>query len=84
MLLAIRTLKRQSMANPGVANSGEEATIKVASKKEEKEKPKGTIKLKKPQPKPSKLGVWLYGNSTDGEDVLLSFLLMTAERTGES
>lgn len=41
----------------------EEHTIKVASKKD---KATGTIKLKKPVPKPNKPGIWRDGNLMDG------------------
>ncbi|KAL2106466.1 hypothetical protein VUR80DRAFT_6691 [Thermomyces stellatus] len=58
------------MAGDSDARKSEEATIKVASKKEGNEKPKGTIKLKKPKPKPSmsRVGVWREPNSADDEE----------------
>ena len=45
----------------------DEATIKVASKKNAKEKPNGIIKLKKPAPKHSKPGNWKDGTVIDRE-----------------
>jgi hypothetical protein len=46
----------------GRKGNGDEATIKVASKKESKEKPKlaatGALKLRRQHPKITKLGTW--------------------------
>jgi SAGA-associated factor 73 len=41
-------------------------TIKVAPKKEGKDKPSTTIKLKKPAPKHNKPGNWRDGSVIDG------------------
>ncbi len=49
-----------------LAASDDENTIKVAPKKEAKDKPTGTIKLKKPAPKISKPGNWRDGSVIDG------------------
>jgi SAGA-associated factor 73 len=46
--------------------SDDESTIKVAPKKETKDKPNGTIKLKKPAPKHNKPGNWRDGSVIDG------------------
>merc|ERR1711939_1080190 len=46
--------------------SDDESTIKVAPKKETKDKPTGTIKLKKPPPKHNKPGNWRDGSVVDG------------------
>jgi len=47
---------------------GVDATIKVASKKDSKEKSKrGVLKLKKIQLKATKLGVWTENISADGK-----------------
>ncbi len=43
----------------------DEATIKVASKKDPKDKPNGIIKLKKPPPKPKLPGNWKEGSYVD-------------------
>lgn len=69
------------MTNSGRRETGEEATIKVASKKEGKEKPKGNIKLKKPKPKTStsKVGVWRESISADGKDGLPTRFWRTPE-----
>ncbi|KAK0106746.1 hypothetical protein ONS96_004364 [Cadophora gregata f. sp. sojae] len=48
------------------AASDDESTIKVAPKKETKDKPTGTIKLKKPPPKHNKPGNWRDGSVVDG------------------
>ncbi|EOO04398.1 putative saga complex component protein [Phaeoacremonium minimum UCRPA7] len=45
----------------------DEATIKVASKKNAKDKPNGIIKLKKPAPKHSKPGNWKDGTVIDND-----------------
>ncbi|EGY15462.1 SAGA-associated factor 73 like protein [Verticillium longisporum] len=52
------------MATASGAGKNEEHTIKVASKKD---KATGTIKLKKPVPKPNKPGIWRDGNLMDDE-----------------
>jgi len=44
----------------------DETTIKVASKKESKQKASGNIKLKKPVPKYVSPGNWQDGNLLDG------------------
>lgn len=55
------------MLSPGApAPSDDESTIKVAPKKELKDKLNGTIKLKKPPPKHSKPGNWRDGSVIDG------------------
>lgn len=47
--------------------TGEDATIKVASKKEtKKDGKKGILKLKKIQLKAVKLGVWIENTSAEG------------------
>merc|ERR1712093_524881 len=46
--------------------SDDESTIKVAPKKETKDKPTGTIKLKKPPPKHNKPRNWRDGSVVDG------------------
>jgi SAGA-associated factor 73 len=46
--------------------SDDELTIKVAPKKEGKDKPNSTIKLKKPAPKHNKPGNWRDGSVIDG------------------
>lgn len=46
--------------------SDDENTIKVAPKKDTKDKPNGTIKLKKPAPKHNKPGNWRDGSVIDG------------------
>jgi hypothetical protein len=47
--------------------TGDEATIKVASKKDGKEKSKtGTLRLKRAQPKTPKLGIWNHAAHADG------------------
>ncbi|KAL2073988.1 hypothetical protein VTL71DRAFT_7766 [Oculimacula yallundae] len=46
--------------------SDDDSTIKVAPKKETKDKPNGTIKLKKPAPKHTKPGNWRDGSVVDG------------------
>ncbi len=43
----------------------DEATIKVASKKDTKDKPNGVIKLKKPAPKHKSPGNWKEGSFID-------------------
>lgn len=45
----------------------DEATIKVASKKNAKDKANGIIKLKKPAPKHSKPGNWKDGTVIDSK-----------------
>jgi SAGA-associated factor 73 len=47
--------------------SDDELTIKVAPKKEAKDKLNSTIKLKKPAPKYNKPGNWRDGSVIDGE-----------------
>ncbi|KAF4634648.1 hypothetical protein G7Y89_g3467 [Cudoniella acicularis] len=54
-------------ANGKAAPSDEESTIKVAPKKDMKEKLIGTIKLKKPPPKHNKPGNWRDGSIIDEE-----------------
>ncbi|KAH8801480.1 SCA7, zinc-binding domain-containing protein [Xylogone sp. PMI_703] len=49
------------------APSDDESTIKVAPKKDLKDKPNGTIKLKKPPPKHNKPGNWRDGSVIDNE-----------------
>lgn len=44
---------------------GDDTTIKVASKKESKEKTNGIIKLKKPAPKHASPGNWQEGRFID-------------------
>jgi hypothetical protein len=52
---------------PAIVPSDDESTIKVApTKKEPKDKPNGTIKLKKPAPKHNKPGNWRDGSVIDG------------------
>ena len=46
--------------------SDDEMTIKVAPKKEAKDKPNTTMKLKKPAPKHNKPGNWRDGSVIDG------------------
>jgi SAGA-associated factor 73 len=45
----------------------DEATIKVASKKDAKDKPNGIIKLKKPPPKHKLPGNWKEGSFIDSK-----------------
>lgn len=59
-------LRIKSPTNFLSAPSEDESTIKVAPKKESKDKPNGTIKLKKPAPKHSKPGNWRDGSVIDG------------------
>lgn len=59
--------KTPGRKNAGTGAGGEEATIKVASKKETKPKAaKGIIKLRKPAPKHSNPGNWKDGMIIDG------------------
>jgi hypothetical protein len=52
---------------PAIVPSDDESTIKVApTKKEPKDKPNGTLKLKKPAPKHNKPGNWRDGSVIDG------------------
>ncbi|CZT49471.1 related to SGF73-SAGA associated factor [Rhynchosporium secalis] len=53
-------------SNSNANASDDDTTIKVAPKKEGKDKTSGTIKLKKPPPKHNKPGNWRDGSITDG------------------
>lgn len=53
------------MATVSDAKKNDNQTIKVASKKDNKDKPNGIIKLKKPAPKHNKPGNWREGSVID-------------------
>jgi hypothetical protein len=50
-----------------LAPSDDESTIKVAPKKEIKDKPNGTLKLKRPPPKQKNPGNWRDGSVIEGK-----------------
>jgi SAGA-associated factor 73 len=60
--------------------SDDELTIKVAPKKEAKDKLNSTIKLKKPAPKHNKPGNWRDGSVIDGEWILSCVSTRNSER----
>jgi len=67
-----------------LASDDENNTIKVATKKETRDKPNGIIKLKKPAPKHNKPGNWRDGSVIDGNSCMwLSRPFLTMRRRQE-